>query len=63
MKPIVVSGLKSMLQDGVEMGLDPAALGPADALLLGSTWELPVHWCAMRPSVQLVLPVPPRHHR
>ena len=27
------------------MGLDPAALGPADALLLGSNWELPVHWC------------------
>ena len=39
-------GLWSMLQDGVEMGLDQAVLGPADALLLGSSWELPVHWCA-----------------
>jgi hypothetical protein len=35
-------------QEGVEMGLDPAALGPADALLLGSNWELPVHWAVLR---------------
>lgn len=32
------------LQEGA--GLDPGALGPPDAMLIGSDWELPVHWCA-----------------
>jgi hypothetical protein len=40
----------------VEMGLDPAALGPADALLLGSNWELNVHWCALPCVAQCELP-------
>lgn len=42
------------------MGLDPAALGPADALLLGSNWELPVHWCAQDLSQHLKLSFLPR---
>lgn len=28
--------------------LDPALLGPADASLVGSGWELPVHWAVLR---------------